>query len=150
MHTDDRLTNLSRVSWKYGGPVSGDAIQTFESEMNFEFPAALRKILIAHDGGRPQLQALVLPGGREVILERLLAVVSQNGTTISSANQALRSQGFQGLLPFATDPFGNLFCFTFQQEGEAGPILFWNHETGTTQRICGSFTDLLGLLCEPS
>ena len=51
------------------------------------------------------------------------------------------------LIPIAEDPFGNLFCYDFQDEETR--IVFWNHEdTDVSQFVCATFTEFVGMLHE--
>ncbi|MDW8364026.1 MAG: SMI1/KNR4 family protein [Myxococcales bacterium] len=60
----------------------------------------------------------------------------------------LRGRGAWRLVPFARDPFGNFFCFRC---GAHGPdaVVFWEHETGSVETICKTFSDLLASFHPP-
>ena len=48
------------------------------------------------------------------------------------------------LIPIAEDPFGNLYCYSFKENGSE--IIFWEHEDGTVNYVCNSFKELLTML----
>ena len=85
---------------------------------------------------------------REAVLERLLPLgVGVRGGVVTFAD-ILREQGHPHLLPFASDPFGNLFCFRY--EGAAvSDVVFWDHETAGTMPVCKTFSELLKALHLP-
>ena len=49
------------------------------------------------------------------------------------------------LIPIAEDPFGNLFCYDFN-DGR-NKIVFWNHEDFNDKKfICNNFTEFMQML----
>jgi cell wall assembly regulator SMI1 len=49
------------------------------------------------------------------------------------------------LIAFATDSCGNLFCFV--DRSDASPVIFFDHDFGTTKAVASSFTDWIESYC---
>ena len=134
--------------WKYGNPASDEAIRSVETQLAIAFPADYRAIVAQHNGGRPKPNAVDAPGKREVIMERLMSVDAGAKDNVAAATLVARKRHQSNLVPFASDPFGNLFCF--QVAGKTpSAVVFWDHESGALTGICKTFPELLGMLHEP-
>jgi cell wall assembly regulator SMI1 len=139
---------MADIKWKYGGSVSEKDICSVESALGVTLPTDYRIFVADHNGARPKPKAIDIPGKREGVMERLVHLDSGTSDNVSSAATALRSRGQGGLVPFASDPFGNLFCFQFSGNSVIA-VVFWDHETNSTSRICNTFSELVGLLRPP-
>lgn len=134
---------MTEIKWKYAGPsISEEDLRSLEGVLAVALPADYRSFIREHNGARPKPNAIDLPGGREVVMERLLRVEGDAKGNLASAAESLRKHGEPGLVPFGSDPFGNLFCFKYSGKS-AKAVVFWNHEKGTTEKICGTFSELL-------
>lgn len=134
---------MTEIKWKYAGPsISEEDIRSLEGVLAVALPADYKSFILEHDGARPKPNAIDLPDGREVVMERLLRVEAGAKGNLPSAAKALKKQGEQSLVPFGSDPFGNLFCFKYSGK-TAKAVVFWNHENSSTEKICGTFSELL-------
>ncbi len=140
---------MTMYGWKYGERATDGSIRTLEETLSIKLPEDFIEVVRQHDGGRPWPNAVDVPGGHEEMFERLLSVSGVTGETVLEAAEVLRKQQKDKLVPFGRDAFGNLFCFEYRGPEPVG-VVFWDHETGNSTRVCGSFTELLALLHEPS
>ncbi len=139
---------MQEIQWKYGPPAIDEEFHAIETQLAITLPADYRAIARQHNCGRPKPNAVDLPGKGEVVVERLLSVTSAAKDAVSVATLVARQRHKPDLVPFASDPFGNLFCFHFVGK-TASAVVFWDHERGTSTRICKTFSDLLNMLHEP-
>lgn len=134
---------MTEIKWKYAGPsISEEDLRSLEGVLAVALPADYRTFIREHNGARPKPNAIDLPGGRQVVMERLLRVEAGAKGNLASASEALRKQGELSLVPFGSDPFGNLFCFKYSGK-TAKAVVFWNHENRSTEKICETFSELL-------
>ena len=139
---------MEDINWKYGGSVSEGDICSVESALGVAFPADYRTFVAGHNGARPKPKAIDIPGKREGVMERLVHLDPGTSDNVTRAATELRSRGQGDLVPFASDPFGNLFCFQFSG-GSVSAVVFWDHEKNSTSRICKTFSEIIGLLRPP-
>ena len=138
---------MTGVIWKYAGPmVSEERIRTLERDIGMSFPSDYKSFIAERDGARPVPNAVLLPDGGEIIMERLLRMEAGGKDSLASGAEALKKRG-QRLVPFGSDPFGNLFCFRYLNN-EVMAVVFWNHETNSSTVVCNTFSELLESLHE--
>ena len=140
---------MQEITWKYGSPLSDEVVREVESELQVVFPPDYRSVVAEHNGGRPKPNAVRIPDNREAVVERLMRLDAGRGENVASAAAMLRSRGQGQLVPFASDPFGNLFCFDFVRKAPSA-IVYWEHESGSVSTVCRTFSELLALLRPPS
>ena len=139
---------MQGINWKYGSPVSDEIIRSIEVNLDVVFPIDYRALISEHNGGRPKPNAIDIPGRREAVMERLLRIDSDGGENVANTATILKSRSQGDLVPFACDPFGNLFCFKFVGKTQSA-VVYWEHESGSVSTICKTFSELLGLLRHP-
>jgi hypothetical protein len=138
---------MTEIQWRYTGPsTSEEDIRSLEGLLAVVLPADYKSFIQEHSGARPRPNAIELPGGHEAIMERLLHIEAGAKGNLTSVAEALRKQGELSLVPFGSDPFGNLFCFKYIGK-TAKAVVFWNHESNVSITLCATFVDLLKLLC---
>ncbi len=139
---------MEEIKWKYGSQLSDETISAVESRLTVFFPSDYRRLVARHNGGRPKPNAIEIPGKREAVMERLLRLDAEGGDSVQGATAILQSRGYENLVPFASDPFGNLFCFRFV--GADGDfVVYWEHESGEVTTIAKSLSDFLEHLQHP-
>lgn len=139
---------MSGVEWRYREPLGHDQdIRAIEEYARVRLPADYRAFVRDHNGATPKPRVLTLPTGRNVLLNRLLRVEADAVDSIKGRMDALRDgHRVVNLLPFADDPFGNLFCFEYARREFEG-VVFWDHEKNdAVNRICATFTELIDSL----
>lgn len=134
---------MTEIKWKYAGPsISEEDIRSLEGTLAVALPVDYKSFIREHDGARPKPNAVELSGGRELVMERLLRIEAGIKGNLTSTADALKKRDQQSLVPFGSDPFGNLFCFKYSGR-TAKAVVFWNHESNTSSMICGTFSELL-------
>ena len=143
------IWDKKRIEWKYKEPLKDDQnIQDLEEYAEINLPADYTAFIREHNGATPKPRVLRLSNGRNVVLNRLLRVEADEIDNIKDCMDALRNtHRVANLLPFADDPFGNLFCFECSRQEMKG-IVFWDHEKNDTVKICTTFTELVDNLCD--
>lgn len=132
---------MNKLAWRYVKPLANPAaIDDFEKEHSVAFPADLKSVLAASNGGRPSLRYLDLPGRKDKEFKTLLSFNPGDKETIFGRYPVASSD--KSLLPFASDSFGNLFVV------KNDCIWLWNHEDDSLVFVAPNFTDFLRLLHE--
>ncbi len=148
MSTDSNSSTPTPLEWRYGRPTTDATLGALELQLDFTLPADFRAVALLQDGGRPRPQGVRISEDRNAVFERLLATEPNHGDTLLEAAQDMQANGRTDLIPFATDPFGNAFCF--RREPDTGKaIVFWDHEADTVYELCNGFMELLSMLQEP-
>ncbi len=52
----------------------------------------------------------------------------------------------KGIIPFATDPFGNKICFDFRNDKHSPTIVLYDSDEQAIEYICSTFTNLINSL----
>lgn len=155
MRKDQRIP--SHLEWSNAGrPIRREEITTIEQHLGVIFPALYVDCVMAHNGARVRPHDVDVPGRGISVLNGFLPVSAQsNEKTWHLLDQCLAMRGRlrDGVIPFGSDPAGNLFCFDYSNPISGEPsIVFWDHEfeLGPQERaifrICGSFAEFLSLL----
>lgn len=135
------------LTWKYTKKtITADAIAAIEQDWGITFSHDYKACVLENNGGRPTPNGIISSSGQERIFERLLSLNPQDPDNALNARHLFATSVAQPhLFPFGMDPFGNLFCF--RKQGESiKDIIFWSHETGTTEALCQTFSELLAAL----
>jgi SMI1 / KNR4 family (SUKH-1) len=114
-------------------PVSGEALAAAEAELarlGHHIPPSYKAFLADQDGGKPVRDLFRFRQGdrdQEDLIRLFYGVAeSPNGDLVRRAGSADLPGG---LLPIATDAFGNLVVLD-GRDGADGPVYFWDHELG--------------------
>ena len=140
---------MKKITWKYTGPVVTEKdIDDVERELAVRLPNDYIKCVRHNNGARPFPNVLDLQDRPQAIFHELLLFGGNKKNSIVSVRKAMVSIIGPRNIPFATDPFGNLFCFSYATLNKSS-IVFWDHEKNSIQKICKTFTDLLSMLYTP-
>ena len=132
---------MREMAWRYVKPLSNpSSVDEFEKAHGVSFPDDLKCVLVAHNGGRPSLRYYDLPTGRDKEFKALLSFNPDDRETIYKRYPVESKNG--SLLPFASDPAGNLLVV------KDGGIGLWDHERDSAVFVAPSFTAFMGLLHE--
>lgn len=122
------------INWKYVKPLNDqNAIDTFETKYNIKFPEDLKYVLKHNNGGRPSSKFFDIGTETEHEFKTLL---SFNYEDVENIYDYLFPNNNE-LVPFATDPSGNLFCCY------KNAIYYWRHERNDTIRLADTFSGFL-------
>lgn len=140
---------MSEIIWKYGKPgADKQDIEDIEILLGIRFPKAFVQCALINNGGRPVPCAIDFEGREAAVFHKLLRIEKDAKEGIISVSEGLRGRLPVGYVPFASDPFGNYFCFAYPCIGEP-TVVFWDHEEQSDDAIspvCSSFEKLLLIL----
>jgi cell wall assembly regulator SMI1 len=135
-----QMTNL-------GPRLEEHEIEAFEKQIGYVLPGGYRTFLLTTNGGDPEDDAHFLV--REVLRQpnvwtrvRFFYGLRRRDVGCWTLNETLELCGElladDGLLPIATDDFGNQICLSLK--GESGSVHFWIHDRDVpNERLAGSF-----------
>ncbi len=143
---------MPNVEWKYAGPdVDEKCIVAVEQALSVKLPADYISVIRTNNGSRPRPNVLDIRGRPEAVFHSLLRLGPSQRNNVIEAKRALSRQTADNLVPFGQDPFGNLFCFRYEEPRRTScEVVFWDHEQKCTTWICRTFQDLVAMLHEPT
>lgn len=137
---------MTELLWKNGGKANSPVLlDKIEEEYGVKLPSLYRDIVLKYNEGRPSHKLIKTITGREVVFQELLSINLEDKNNLLQCSSVLKSEyGLHGVIPFASDPFGNLFCFEISEYMEL-KVVFWDHEEidNSVIPITNSFEDLL-------
>ncbi|MDR6226171.1 SMI1/KNR4 family protein [Desmospora profundinema] len=120
------------TSWvsKHSKPnLTEDEIKEVEAALGISFPKEYKKIVQKYNG------ALIEPNvidfnDEEEVFEMLIDLLPNQEFNIVSTVKAFqkRERLPEKVIPIATDPGGNYFCYDFRISESHPPIVFYDHE----------------------
>lgn len=127
---------------KYIKPIMDETcIVRFQEIIGVKFDESYVDFILKNNGGRPEKNLILLGDGAEYILNKFLSFNETDKENIYKAKKRVEEDDVS-LIPFASDPAGDYFCFL------SGRIYLYDHETGGAKEIADSFTDFLEMLRE--
>lgn len=124
---------MNKITWKYVKPLQNvQAVAEFELKNGVVIPDDLRAVIYYHNGGRPSLRYFDLPNEEDKEFKTLLSF-NENDLENVYKRFPVGASG-DGLLPFASDPAGNLLVL------KEGAVYFWDHEKSQVIFVAPSFT----------
>jgi hypothetical protein len=142
-----------QVAWDWAQkPVQRSVVRRVARAWGIEFPDDYVACAMANHGGHPTPQCFDMPRRKEAMFNRLLAYTGKTGR-IERTFEAIKDRLPASVYPFADDPFGNHLCIDYRKGKPV--VVFWDHEVAaedpaaSVTRVCGTFTELLGMLYEP-
>lgn len=115
------------------------SIQRFEESYGIQFPKEFLEFIKVNNGGRPKEKVFSLENGTEYIVNAFLSFNENDFGNIYWPKEQMEEEGVDAV-PFASDPFGNYFCF------QDGRVVFWFHEDGEFVALCDSFGEFIDRL----
>jgi hypothetical protein len=128
-------------------PVSEDDLENAESRLQTHLPVDYRNAVIQFGLPRPTIELLDAIVDRELDLRDVSEFLAP--TEIVRVTEDWRDLGLpEGLVAFATDCMGNLFCFPTKADavGEV-PVFFFDHDDRTVDAIAPSFIQWIDEFC---
>lgn len=146
----------NNVKWLFRqNPVSETEIRKIGNEMGVLFPVDYIECAKINHGAHPNLEVFDIKGRPECVFNRLLSYDRTSKNYILGIYNVTRDRLADNVIPFASDPLGNLICFFFKEKSaELRSIVFWDHEMLdakkiTVLKICDTFSELLSMLYDP-
>lgn len=121
--------------------VDETCIDRFQKSTGVKFEDSYIDFIMKNNGGRPEKNLILSGDGSEYILNKFLSFNETDKENVYKAKKRVEEDD-ESLIPFASDPAGDYFCFL------SGGICLYNHETGESKEIADSFSDFLDMLKE--
>ena len=127
------------MNWKYREPLKDkNVFKEIEDKYDIKIPDTLKRLVIDANGATPEKYRVMVNN-----TERVFAtVLSYNRGDSDNVYTSLDRFVKKGLLPFGTDPFGNIFCI----ELKSNKVVFWNHELDKTVPAHSSLSTFINSL----
>lgn len=137
------------------GKVQKEIIEHIEKRLGIPFPEDYKECARINHGGTPVPDTFDLEEYGEGVVNRLLSFNEDSPIYILNTWESLKTVHKQPkeIIPFANDPFGNIYCFDYR-ESESNPVIvFYDHETDPDDDmaltyVCDTFTELIESLHE--
>ena len=124
-----------------------DELKAFEEEWELNLPKEFIYLYLESNGGYPPFDAV--EGEEYVFNIDWFLPIKYGKLTIDRLLKDLRSQGIdmKGMLPFAADPYDNLFVISLSPADYGSVYLFGQEddpgESSSYRYVCSSFVDFL-------
>jgi len=125
-----------KISKRSSAPTT--AIRSLEKFLGTKLPKSYRTFVKTHDGAEPESNTFPIGDTNSSGVRRFIAVGE-----ILSARKTLADEVSSLAFPIAYDECGNYVVLDMEADGA---ILFWDHETGDTTTVAGSFDEFLSIL----
>lgn len=125
------------VTWVDGAisdpaPASDAAVRAAEDQLRVDLPADFLAIARTRQGARPEPAGIDLPNGFGTAVANLLHFEDQPFVSnIVAARFPVAESLDKGVIPFAADVGGDLFCFSYRDDYDNPPVVFWSVDWGT-------------------
>lgn len=112
-----------RNKWKYKIELRDkDTFKRLSEEYNLIIPADLKEFVRKNNAAVPVANCVLVNGIERVYAETLsFNYKEEDATTVYSIIKIINNQNY---IPFALDPFGNVFCYSVK----TSTISFFDHE----------------------
>ena len=127
------------MNWKYKEPLKDkNVFKEIEDKYDIKIPDTLNRLVIDANGATPEKYRVMVNNTERVFA----SVLSYNRGDSDNVYTSLDRFVKKGLLPFGTDPFGNIFCI----ELKSNKVVFWNHELDKTVPAHSSLSTFINSL----
>ena len=138
--------NVKSMQFKYVKPTTKSKIATVMKKYGISsLPKDLINLIINNNGGQPVKTTFDSEKTKELVFMRLLSYNNEDKENIHigfDAIQEINPNLSSVLYPIAIEAFGDLICLDLHSK----KIVHLNHETGTTEFVANSITDLISKL----
>lgn len=137
------------VQWTYAEPwppATDAEIEAYEAELGVRLPRDFVEVARAHPHAEPEPASLDIPGYGGTAVDCLLHFHDDHRDNLLSRRWLVQDGLGEGLVPFALDIGGDLYCFDYRAGAEAPRgVGYWSVSTGYLP-LADSFTAFVGLL----
>lgn len=112
----------------------------YEKQFGIIIPQDMRQFIIENNAANPSLN-LVMLDGIERVLDSVLSFNEKEDDAVTFA-QIFRTLKNVNNIPFAMDPFGNVFCYNTIDN----VVVFYNHEVNRFERTNMGFKKFISSL----
>ncbi|MDD2229522.1 MAG: SMI1/KNR4 family protein [Candidatus Cloacimonetes bacterium] len=136
---------MSKIEWKYPkSHLSTVEIEVYENALGYKIQSDYMKLILSINGSRPKPNKFDTEAAKDRVFRGLISISQKDSGNIYSVLEWIRDRLPRNLVPFADDPAGNYLCFDFSKSKPT--VVFWIIETGATEYICDSLSELLNHL----
>lgn len=129
---------MSTVQWELTIPLKNpNAIEVFEIKFMYMLEDDIKEFFKRNNAGIPDKNLVLLANGEEKVLDSLLSFNPNDDENVYDYAEHFRGAVKLEKLPFAKDPFGNLFCL------EKDKVLYWEQETDEFYLVNESFGEFI-------
>jgi cell wall assembly regulator SMI1 len=136
---------MIKIVWeRVVGSVDEKTIAKVEEKFSIRFPQEYKECVMKYNGGHPVPNVFYFTDEGEGCFDHLLSFTSD--PNIEDVYDIISDYVPEGIIPFATDPFGNDICFDYRKNKQRPNIVFRNQdEIGdeAIEFICETFTEFL-------
>jgi hypothetical protein len=135
------------------GKVTEAQLDAFERKVGIALPDEYRRFLLAHNGGRPEPDAVPVKDRRGRVrlemIDRFHGIHRGPHGNLEQYHDTFRERMPDGYLPIAHDPGGNQFVLS-ARHADWGKVFFWSHEDDPAnfERVADTFDAFLDAICE--
>ena len=126
-------------------------VKEAEAYFGVAFPPSFLAIATSYPKAEAEPNGIGLPDGSGTGLGHLLHFEEGTGaegfSNIISRIFPVEEVLEKGIIPFAEDVGGDLFCFNYRDDPDHPHVVFWSVDTGTL-RLASSFDDFVAMLRE--
>lgn len=122
------------IEWHDGAirapePASDAAVRDAERQLRVRLPADFLAVAQVHQGAAPVPAKVDLPDGSTTSVAHLLHFAEGTGNIVA---RGFPVEGVidKGVIPFAEDIGGDLFCFNYRETPDTPSVAYWSVDTG--------------------
>lgn len=131
------------MNWKYVKPLkSKKLIKNFESKFNYKFPNSFISIVNKYNGGRPEKALFDTYMFNQRAIKSLLSFNEGDKETMWKISEWNKSELNNEYISFAIDNFGNLICFSIEDNS----VVFLELESLNVEKIADDFDTFINNL----
>lgn len=131
------------MNWKYVKPLkSKKLIKNFESKFNYKFPNSFISIVNKYNGGRPEKALFDTDMSNQRAIKSLLSFNEGDKETMWKISEWNKSELNDEYISFAIDNFGNLICFSIEDNS----VVFLELESLNIEKIADDFDTFINNL----
>ena len=133
------------MNWNYENHIiTDDMVKNVKCVLKVNLPEDFLSIIKKYDGGYPSPNKITINGNDEIV-NNLVSFSEYDVSFILDIFEETEYLKNTKLIPIAEDPFGNLFCYDFN-DGRS-KIVFWNHEKINDKKfVCNNFAEFIQML----
>ncbi|MBQ3138575.1 MAG: SMI1/KNR4 family protein [Ruminococcus sp.] len=141
------------INWILSTPTSKADLDYAEKQFNVTFPKEYSELVLNYNFAYAEPNCVCV-NGRERVFERLLSINESDRTNIFNFSEIVSENCGKNLIAFGSDPFGNYWCFDYNNGNDEPVIVYYDHESAfeyedyEPQFVCSSFRELLDNITE--
>ncbi|MDR6224016.1 SMI1/KNR4 family protein [Desmospora profundinema] len=128
-------------------PANEQTIEEIQQRLGVRFPIDYKRVAKTSHGEPPTPNTIDFGMYKEKVVGCLLSFDNSSPINFLHVYGSLKKHLPLKVIPFAKDPFGNMYCFDYR-DSEEPTIVYWNHESGSITHVCDTFSKMESMLYE--